>query len=223
MVIATARQSATRPSSARSAPRPLRWSPAGPRPGGRSNAASTHPNRPTYAALRTASGNALMSAACSSFDVRTLPPLPSTAMITKILSRTRNVGWPGVARHRPTSPSRSSRAAPRHRARTSSPVITPTPMARHRRTVRARPGPCRRGRRTRAGRSTSSGHAPASPSTPASSLGRAAIACAVSSAGRMPSVRVVVFIAATASRSVAAATSIRPPSASAASCGPIPG
>ena len=51
----------------------------------------------------------------------------------------------------------------------------------------------------------------------------AAIACAVSRAGRIPSVRVVVFIAATASRSVADATSMRPPSASAASCGPMPG
>ena len=39
----------------------------------------------------------------------------------------------------------------------------------------------------------------------------------------MPSVRVLVRIAAMASRSVADATSIRPPSASAASCGPMPG
>ena len=66
---------------------------------------------------------------------------------------------------------------------------------------------------------------PAAPShrCPASSEGSAAIAWAVSSAGRMPSVRVHVRIAATASRSVAEATSIRPPSASAESCGPMPG
>ena len=51
---------------------------------------------------------------------------------------------------------------------------------------------------------------PARPSTPARTLGRAAIAWDVSSAGRMPSVRVVAFIAATASRSVAAATSMPP-------------
>ncbi len=48
---------------------------------------------------------------------------------------------------------------------------------------------------------------------PASSLGSAATACEVSSAGRMPSVRVTVRIAATASRSVAVATSSRPASA----------
>src|SRR4029077_21284519 len=43
---------------------------------------------------------------------------------------------------------------------------------------------------------TSAGNPPARPSMPARIFGRTAIAWAVSSAGRMPSVRVVVFIAA---------------------------
>ena len=70
----------------------------------------------------------------------------------------------------------------------------------------------------------SAGYGPARPvAVPASRRGRTANACAVSSAGRIPSVRVTAWTAATASASVAAATSRRPAAKSAAICGPTPG
>ena len=84
-------------------------------------------------------------------------------------------------------------------------------------------GPCRRARRSRAAPAPRRDTASPRPSVPARRRGSAAIAWAVSRAGRIPSVSAVKAIASKASSSVDAASSMRPAWWSADSCGPTPG